>query len=126
MGKTDTSYLASTTVNISGIYDKSGGAWEYVMGVMLDESGKPLSGRNVSNHSGFTGGYGNGESPSLWYPWPEEMYYDKYAYGTNYFEYTRGHFGDATSEMEPFKYIEYDNNLSGQINSWYILTWYCF
>lgn len=47
------------------------------------------------------------------------MYYDKYAYGTNYFEYTRGHFGDATSEMEPFKYIEYENNLSGQINSWY-------
>jgi len=29
---TATGYLASTTGNISGIYDMSGGAWEYVMG----------------------------------------------------------------------------------------------
>ena len=31
----NTSY--STTKNIYGIYDMSGGAWEYVMGVMKDE-----------------------------------------------------------------------------------------
>ncbi len=38
-------YLASTTGNISGIYDMSGGTWEYVMGVMEDSlnSNKPIS-----------------------------------------------------------------------------------
>ncbi|MCI8568078.1 MAG: hypothetical protein HFG48_02020, partial [Bacilli bacterium] len=116
---TETGYLASTTGNISGIYDMSGGAWEYVMGVMTDQSGKPLSGQNVANNSGFAGGYGEGESLTSGYSWPEEKYYDKYTYGTNATEYTRGHFGDATSEMGPFKNIIYANNITRQISSWH-------
>ena len=55
---TSIGYLASTTGNISGIYDMSGGSWEYVMGVLLDQNGKPMSGYSSSNHSGFNGIFG--------------------------------------------------------------------
>ena len=116
---TETGYLASTTGNISGIYDMSGGAWESVMGVMTNQNGKPLSGRNASLNSGFTGDYGEGGSLTTGYAWPEEKYYDQYAYGTSYSDYTRGQFGDATFEMGPFKSIIYANNLTRQISSWY-------
>ena len=39
--------------------------------------------------------------------------------GTSYSEYTKGHFGDATSEIGPFKNFIYSNNLTSQISSWY-------
>ena len=97
----------------------SGGAWEYVMGIMTDSNGKPLSGRSASNNSGFTGSFGEGGSLTSGYSWPEEKYYDKYAYGTSYSDYTRGHLGDATVEMGPFKSIIYAANLTRQISSWY-------
>jgi len=116
---TEVGYLASTTNNITGIYDMAGGAWEYVMGAMTDSSGKPLSGRNSSLNSGFIGSYGEGESLASGLSWLEEKYYDKYLYGTNYLEYTRGHLGDATVEMGPFKSIAYANNISRPVNSWY-------
>ena len=35
---TETGYKASTTGNITGIYDMSGGAWEYVAGYMPSSS----------------------------------------------------------------------------------------
>ena len=97
----------------------SGGAWEYVMGVMVDANGNLLSGVNASNHSGFIGGYGQGGSASIGYSWPEEKYYDKYAYGTNASDYTRGHLGDATNEMGPFRSIVYASGAQQQISSWY-------
>ena len=97
----------------------SGGAWEYVMGVMTDSNGKPLSGRNTAYNSGFTGSFGEGGSLSSGLSWPEEKYYDKYSYGTSYSEFTRGHLGDATVEIGPFKSIIYANNVVRQISSWY-------
>ena len=47
------SVLASTTGNITGIYDMSGGAWEYVMNVVIDEECNIISGRDSINNSGF-------------------------------------------------------------------------
>ncbi len=47
---------ASTTGNIYGIYDMSGGAWENVMGVLaynVDDT--PMSGNSTTYNSGFTG-----------------------------------------------------------------------
>src|SRR5574344_1195127 len=38
---TSNGYLATTTGNITGIYDMSGGTWEHVMGDLLDSAGKP-------------------------------------------------------------------------------------
>ena len=77
---TATGVNASTTGNIYGIYDMSGGAWEYVMGNMTDSSGAfyPAS-------SGLTQ--------------PESKYYDSYTYGTSRNDYSRGHLGDATKEI---------------------------
>lgn len=115
----ETGYLASTTGNISGIYDMSGGSWEYIMGIMVDASGNPLSGNNASLNSGFNGGFSEGGSLSTGYFLPDTKYYDTYTYGTSDTEYTRGHFGDATFEMRPFKSIIYFQNVTKNVSSWY-------
>ena len=75
---------ASTTGNQYGIYDMSGGAWEYVMGVQKDASG------NVQvASSGFS-------TSSL----PDSKYYDLYDYqAEDGVGYTRYHLGDATREV---------------------------
>ena len=78
---TSTEVNASTTGNIYGIYDMSGGAWEYVMGNMIDSSG------------GFNPGYSGLAQP-------DSKYYDSYAYGTSWNDFSRGHLGDATKETQ--------------------------
>ena len=72
--------LASTTQNIYGVYDMSGGSYEYVMGNMVNSSGSfsPSS-------SGFS------EAPG-------EKYYDSYTYSTLLTNHGRGKLGDATKE----------------------------
>ena len=75
---------ASTTGNQYGIYDMSGGAWEYVMGVQKDSSGNVQVG-----YSGFS-------TSSL----PDSKYYDLYDYqAEDGVGYTRYHLGDATREV---------------------------
>ena len=75
---------ASTTGNQYGIYDMSGGAWEYVMGVQKDSSGNVQVGS-----SGFS-------TSSL----PDSKYYDLYDYqAEDVVGYTRYHLGDATREV---------------------------
>ena len=85
------SILASTTGNITGIYDMSGGTWEYVMGVILDENGNPMSGKNSIYNSGFNGTFGcptcDNDTSGLTeltngYSWPDSRYYDTYVYAT--------------------------------------------
>ncbi len=75
---------ASTTGNQYGIYDMSGGAWEYVMGVQKDTDGNVQVGS-----SGFS-------TSSL----PDSKYYDLYDYqAEDGVGYTRYHLGDATREV---------------------------
>ena len=121
------SVLASTTGNITGIYDMSGGAWEYVMGIMLDEEGNPMSGRNSLYNSGFNGTFGcptcDSDTSGLieltdGYIWPDKKYYDTYAYATVDKQYQRRILGDATGEMGPFANTTY-LTLTRQISSWY-------
>ncbi len=96
------SVVASTTGNYSGIYDMSGGSWEYVMGVMLNQTNTaPLSG-----NSGFT-------------TFPEAKYYDAYLYDTSMTTYNRGILGDATKEMGPFGSNSYGTAGTRNIGSWY-------
>ena len=75
---------ASTTGNQYGIYDMSGGAWEYVMGVQKDSNGNvevAYSGFSVSN-------------------FPNSKYYDLYDYqAESGVGYSRYHLGDATKEI---------------------------
>ena len=59
-----TSYPQSTTGNINGIFDMSGGSWEYMMAVRADSSGNPLSGKNNLHNSGFNGKFGDPGSDS--------------------------------------------------------------
>ena len=66
---------ASTTGNIYGIYDMSGGAWEYVMG-------------NYNDTIGWA------DFSSM----PEAKYYDKYTGANSNGDFTKYHLGDATKE----------------------------
>ena len=72
---TATGVNASTTGNIYGIYDMSGGAWEYVMGNYNDT----ISGAGFSSM-------------------PEAKYYDKYTGTDSEDDFTKYHLGDATKE----------------------------
>ena len=95
--------LASTTGNITGIYDMSAYTGTYVMGVMQDNTGTntPMSGRSSSYNSGFTGKiYDSGNFTDFTgTPFPNTKYYDLYAYGTSNSDYTRRILGDATGEV---------------------------
>ena len=83
-GSSTTSYKSntgqSTTGNVYGVYDMSGGAWEYVMGNMVNSSGS-----FYSQNSGFSNA-------------PNTKYYDKYTYNTDSENHGRGKLGDATKE----------------------------
>ena len=97
---TATGYLASTTGNISGIYDMAGGAHEYMASYI---SGKPGS-------SGFT------TATLANY---DAKYFDVYNASSSINSYQYKILGDATGEMGPFKsYLDGDNN-SRWHNSWY-------
>ncbi len=81
---------ASTTGTIYGIYDMSGGVWEYVMGVLAyyEAPYPPMSGNLTNYNSGFTGRiYQNNtyvifknSTPEL--PFPDEQYYNLYKVST--------------------------------------------
>ncbi len=68
---------ASTTGTIYGVYDMSGGANEYVMGVAKDEDGKPRSGKGKDD-SGFNGKILDGSYVTNGRPFPELKYYQTY------------------------------------------------
>ncbi len=79
---------ASTTGNIYGIYDMSGGAWEYVMGVLAYyDDNSPMSGNSIADNSGFTGRVWQSDSyvnfmkePSI--SFSKEKYYNLYKAST--------------------------------------------
>ena len=73
---------ASTTGTIYGIYDMSGGSWEYVMGVFADSNGNPRSGYTSSLNSGFTGMLYDG-TIYTGIAFPDSKYYNLYT-GSSY------------------------------------------
>ena len=121
------STFASITGNISGIYDMSGGSFEYVMGIMLDQNGDLMSGRNSLYNSGFNGTFGcptcDNDTSGLieltaGYDWPDKKYYDTYAYATVDEQFQRRILGDATGEMGTFSSVTYLTK-TRKIGSWY-------
>ena len=74
---------ASTTGNIYGIYDMSGGAWEHVMGVLADPNGNPRSGYDSSDNSGFTGMLDDGTTYTG-VSFPDSKYYNLYTDNSSY------------------------------------------
>ena len=120
---------ASTTGNISGIYDMSGGNWEYVMGVIQDVSGKPMSGRNNLYNSGFNGTYGyptsdgqtaTSKTNGIAFP-TDTRYYDLYVPNSTtlgddtWYKYTNSKLGDASKEVA----ISKTNSSSGDRGLWF-------
>ncbi len=100
---TSTGFLASTTGNITGIYDMSGGAHEYMAAYR--------EGQDVSK-SGL-------DSELTEYP----NYFDRYGEATGPSDYGKRIIGDATGEIGPFYYY-YDkkvssNNYKRAHNAWY-------
>ncbi len=128
------SVVASTTNNYTGVYDMSGGSWEYVMAGMDDNStgdgktGMLSSGQNNPNNSGFngiltcpscSGGNENITNVVGKIDMPrDKRFYDKYDYSTSNMTYNRGMLGDATKEMGPFQSIVYGTQ-TRHISSWY-------
>ena len=90
---------ASTTGTIYGIYDMSGGAADYVMGVLADPNGKPRSGGNSSN-SGFTGMLKDG-TIYTGIAFPDSKYYNLYTDNSSYIGHalteTQGWYNDYAS-----------------------------
>ena len=83
--------LASTTGNVYGVYDMSGGAYEYVMGNVSSTADAYTF---YSYEAGFT---------SSWYnDYSNQKYVNTYANGTtdkDQSAYNRGRLGDATGEV---------------------------
>ena len=120
--------IASTTSNITGIYDMAGGAYEYVMGVTQSSSTNhnPASGRNETYNSGFNGLYSivnNDGEKTDGLPWPSSKYYDVYDFLVEAKQSTidKGYLGDATTELGPFYGIIINNitNKKRWISSWH-------
>ncbi len=79
---TENGVKASTTGNIYGIYDMSGGAWEYVMlNVVEKTGGVSLAKSGINDLNIMT-----------------PKYYDMYSSGESILKHERGHLGDATRE----------------------------
>ncbi len=99
----------STTGNIYGIYDMSGGAYEYVMGNVSKSSEK------YEYNASFAGNF-------FTYDEANAKYLDTYAYGTTYYDqtaYNRARLGDATGEVVKEAKISggWYSNRSGFVNS---------
>ena len=97
---TEIGYKASTTGNITGIYDMSGGAWEYMASYIDSELG----------NSGFT------SDPVTTYG---KEYFDKYSNTSTVTSYNNRILGDATGEMGPFYYYKDGDGNTRYHNSWY-------
>ena len=100
------SNIASTTGNRSGIYDMSGGAYEYVMVYTINAS-------SIGGNSGITALYPNFFNDSTY-----TKYWDKYTSTANN-QFNLRILGDATGEMGPFQ-----NTTDPDGNARYKSSWY--
>ena len=104
-GTIDVTKVASTTGNVSGIYDMSGGAYELVMGNMVDSLGQfyPYSaGTNWNNSSSLASKYYNS--------------YSYYSYNTtDIASFNRARLGDGTAEI--LTCVDYSCSWRSNINT---------
>ena len=100
------SIVASTTNNYSGIYDMSGGAWEYVMGYTTGAT-------TVGGSSGITSLYSNFFSDNVY-----TKYWDKYTSTANT-NYNNRILGDASGEMGQFGSMKDPYGSTRYASSWY-------
>jgi len=113
---------ASTSGNVYGVYDMSGGAFEYTMSNILSTSSSSMmTGNSTDNNSGYTGMIGTTSYSAAAYP--SAKYIDKYSYGTSGSERIRSKLGDGIKEVynEP-KYGWYSDYsaLANNTNPWFV------
>ena len=97
---TSTGYKASTTGNITGIYDMSGGAWEYMASFISETYGS----------SGF-----DATTLKIY----NNKYYEEYDKNSDIYAYSKRILGDATGEMGSFYYYQDGDSNNRSHNSWY-------
>ena len=97
---TEIGVLASTTGNIAGIYDMSGGVHEYVAAYMADNLGS--SGITLTDY--------------------DSKYFDVYNSSSTTTSYQYRILGDATGEIGPFTNLESSGSNESQTS--YISSWY--
>ena len=97
---TSTGYKASTTGNITGIYDMSGGAHEYMASLRSETYGG--SGFNATTLKTYN-----------------SKYYNEYDKTSEMTTYSKRILGDATGEMGLFYYYQDSDNNSRPHNGWY-------
>ena len=93
-------YLASTSGNISGVYDMTGGAYEYMIAYISDNLGS--SGFSASTLANY-----------------DSKYFDVYNASSATSTYQYKMLGDATGEMGSFKEYLDGDNVSRWHSSWY-------
>ena len=100
--------VASTTGNKTGIYDMSGGSWDYVMGYTTGAT-------TVGGSSGITSLYPNFFTDNTY-----TKYWDKYTVvSTTLINYNNRILGDATGEMGPFGNEKDPDGVTRYKSSWY-------
>ena len=103
---------ASTTHNIYGVYDMSGGAYEYTMANIVSNDGTTM----IPSSSGFT-------------THPDAKYYDKYSYSTSFSSRIRSKLGDGIKEVYKGSSAGwYDDNsdLAGSNYPWFVRGGYYY
>ena len=111
---TEIGYLASTTGNITGIYDMSGGTTQYVMGI---NNIRTFPDSNISIYELLDKIYNIEHVYSNFYNNTQyTKYYDLY-YGDNSYSFNKRILGDATGEFGPFENSDVTNR---QASSWFI------
>ena len=110
---TTTGMLASTTQNIYGVYDMSGGSSEYTMSNIVNTDGTTM----VPSSSGFTTT-----------TYPDAKYYDKYSYSTSNTSRKRSKLGDGIKEVyntSNYGWYRDFSFLANSSNPWFYRGGYC-
>jgi hypothetical protein len=97
---TEIGYRASTTGNISGIYDMSGCSQEYMASYANNSFG--LSGFNLDTINAY-----------------DKKYFDLYTVNNQLSNYNHRILGDATGELGPFYRYQSNDGNNYKRNNWY-------
>ena len=114
--ETELGESASTTGNIYGVYDMSGGAHDAVMANTVNkDASKLMSGLSLSENSGYSGiVYESGKYSNYVgdFSYPEEKYYDKYSFSSSGTNIIRSKLGDSIKEVVVSKQLGWYNDYS--------------
>ena len=117
--------IASTTGNIYGVYDMSGGSNDYTMGNIIYLDGKKLiAGYSDSYNSGYSGLlYNDGKFTTYsGISYPNNKYYDRYSYNTSDQSKIQSKLGESIKEVYSKNDIGWYGDYSQMANSLY--SWF--